>query len=65
LENFTHELYTASTPDSNDELSLTGILSHKIEVRMPEKSTTDGVDSAVLELQNKMAALKKEKQSKT
>ncbi|KAH0548561.1 hypothetical protein GP486_007895 [Trichoglossum hirsutum] len=65
LEKFRHELYTASTPDSDGELSFAGLLTHKIEVRMPERSATDSVDSAVLELQSKMDALKKEKQSKT
>ncbi|KAH0542140.1 hypothetical protein FGG08_003440 [Glutinoglossum americanum] len=64
-EKFIHELYTASTSDGSNRLSFAGILTHKLVVRMPERTATDGVDSAVLELQSKMAALENEKQSKT
>ncbi len=46
-------------------MSFAGLVSHTLEVRMPEKNITDFDDSAVLELKSKMAEIENQKQAKT
>ncbi|KAI9771114.1 MAG: hypothetical protein M1840_002465 [Geoglossum simile] len=62
LEKSRHELYTSN---GSKGLSLAGLSTHALEVRMPEKHGADFDDSAVLELKSKMAEIENQKQAKT
>ncbi|KAI9768873.1 MAG: hypothetical protein M1839_003956 [Geoglossum umbratile] len=64
-EKFRHELYATSTSNGGRGLSFTGIVTHTLEVRSPEKNVADLDDPATLELMSKMAEIENQKQAKT
>ncbi|KAI9817202.1 MAG: hypothetical protein M1827_001314 [Pycnora praestabilis] len=62
-EGASHELYLHSTTDHKPELSFAGLLSHKLGIRKAEEIIA-GTDTALSTLQDQMAAIEKDKQSK-
>ncbi|KAI9837116.1 MAG: hypothetical protein M1819_000767 [Sarea resinae] len=57
------ELYESSSREKPNGLSLTSLCSHRLEVRDATEATA-GADAAMLALQNQMAAIEQQKQSK-
>ncbi|KAI9719467.1 MAG: hypothetical protein M1812_003538 [Candelaria pacifica] len=62
-ETVKHELYQPIQSESTRGLSISGVVSHMLQVKKVEE-TIGGTDAGLLALQSKMAALAKEKQSR-
>ncbi|KAF2170101.1 hypothetical protein M409DRAFT_19708 [Zasmidium cellare ATCC 36951] len=63
-EAFRHELYTAST-DSLSDFDFAGIVSHRAELKVPERKQSLGSDAALAALQSSLASYQQEKQAKS
>lgn len=63
-EAFRHELFTAST-DSLSDFDFSGIVSHRAELKAPERKQSVGSDAALAALQNSLASYQQNKQAKS
>ncbi|KAK4504063.1 hypothetical protein PRZ48_004978 [Zasmidium cellare] len=63
-EAFRHELYTAST-DSLSDFDFAGIVSHRAELKAPERKQSLGSDAALAALQSSLKSYQQEKQAKS
>lgn len=61
-ENHRHELYHSSGTGSHDDLEFTSLIKHSLVVQKAE-NVTAGVDSALEQLKNSMAAVKEMKEA--
>ncbi|KJX95778.1 hypothetical protein TI39_contig1051g00010 [Zymoseptoria brevis] len=63
-EAFRHELYSASK-ESFGGLAFAGVVSHRAELKLPERKHSEGSDAALAALQNTLASYQQEKQAKS
>ncbi|CAK3948279.1 Hypothetical predicted protein [Lecanosticta acicola] len=63
-EAFRHELYAASTENLGD-LDLAAVVSHRAELKVPERKQSVGSDAALAALQSSLASYQQEKQAKS
>ncbi|KAF2751239.1 hypothetical protein M011DRAFT_395068, partial [Sporormia fimetaria CBS 119925] len=63
LEPLRHEVYHASGPGSEDGLDCVGIIKHNLTVQKKAEDVTAGVDSALAQLKNSMAAMQELKEA--
>lgn len=61
-ETYRHELYKSSGTGNGDDLEFAGVINHNLSVQ-PAEDVTAGVDSALEQLKNNMAAISEFKEA--